>query len=98
MAVAIVGRAITVWEAIQKRSHEPIYKTYTKIEAKGLRATTLLLQSWKVITKGGAIEKRSHEPIYKTYTKNEAKGQICYRKVGRAITKGGGAKEKSLIQ
>ena len=22
--VAIVGRAITVWEAIQKRSHEPI--------------------------------------------------------------------------
>ena len=23
-----------------KRSHEPIYKTYTKIEAKGLRATT----------------------------------------------------------
>ena len=33
--------------SIQKRSHEPIYKTYTKIEAKGLRATT----------KGGAIEK-----------------------------------------
>ena len=23
------------------------YKTYTKIEAKGLRATTLLSQSWK---------------------------------------------------
>ena len=39
--------AITVWEAIQKRSHEPIYKTYTKIEAKRLRATTLLSQSWK---------------------------------------------------
>jgi hypothetical protein len=36
-----------MWEAIQKRSHEPIYKTYTKIEAKGLRATTLLSQSWK---------------------------------------------------
>ena len=33
--------------AIQKRSHEPIYKTYTKIEAKELRA----------ITKGGAIKK-----------------------------------------
>ena len=47
IAVAIVGRAITVWEAIQKRSHEPIYKTYTKIEAKGFRATTLLSQSWK---------------------------------------------------
>ena len=44
IAVAIVGRAITIWEAIQKRSHEPIYKTYTKIEAKGLRATTLLSQ------------------------------------------------------
>ena len=48
IAVAIVGRAITIWEEIQKRSHdEPIYKTYTKIEAKGLRATTLLSQSWK---------------------------------------------------
>ena len=30
VSLAIVGRAITVWEAIQKRSHEPIYKTYTK--------------------------------------------------------------------
>jgi hypothetical protein len=46
-AIAIVGRAITIWEAIQKRSHEPIYKTYTKNEAKGLRATTLLSQKWK---------------------------------------------------
>ena len=46
-AIAIVGRAITIWEAIQKRSHEPIYKTYTKIEAKRLRVTTLLSQSWK---------------------------------------------------
>ena len=42
-----VGRAITVWEAKQKRSHEPIYKNYTKIIAKGSRATTLLSQSWK---------------------------------------------------
>ena len=47
MAVVIVGRAITIWEAIQKRSHVPIYKTYTKNEANGLRATTLLSQSWK---------------------------------------------------
>ena len=39
IAVAIVGRAITIWEAIQKRSYEPIYKTHTKIEAKRLRAT-----------------------------------------------------------
>ena len=45
IAVAIVRRAITIWEAIQKRSHEPIYKTYTKKLAKGLRATTLLSQS-----------------------------------------------------
>jgi hypothetical protein len=43
IAVAIVGRAITIWEAIQKRSHEPIYKTHTKIEAKRLRATTLAI-------------------------------------------------------
>ena len=43
VAVAIVGRAITIWEAIQKRSHEPIYKTYTKIEAKRLRATTFAI-------------------------------------------------------
>jgi hypothetical protein len=47
IAIAIVRRAITIWEAIQKRSHEPITKTYTKNEAKGLRATTLLSQSWK---------------------------------------------------
>ena len=46
-SVAIVGRAITIWEAIKKRSHELIYKTYTKNEAKGLRATTLLSQSLK---------------------------------------------------
>jgi hypothetical protein len=39
----IVGRAITIWEAIQKRSHEPIYKTPTKIEAKRLRATTFAI-------------------------------------------------------
>ena len=32
IAVAIFGRAITIWEAIQKRSYEPIYKTYTKLE------------------------------------------------------------------
>ena len=31
IAVVIVDRAIIIWEAIQKRSHEPIYKTYTKI-------------------------------------------------------------------
>ena len=43
IAVAIFGRAITVWEAIQKRSHKPIYKTRTKIEAKRLRATTLAI-------------------------------------------------------
>jgi hypothetical protein len=53
--ISLSIRAITVWEAIQKRSHEPIYKTYTNIEAKGLRATTF----GRAITKVGAIEKRS---------------------------------------
>ena len=52
MAFAIVVRAITIWEAIQKRSHEPIYKTHTKIEAKRLRGINrerqiLLSQYWK---------------------------------------------------
>ena len=27
IAVAIVKRAKSIWEAIQKRNHEPIYKT-----------------------------------------------------------------------
>ena len=43
IAVAIVGRAITIWEEVQKRSHEQIYKTHTKIEAKRLRATTFAI-------------------------------------------------------
>jgi hypothetical protein len=38
----IVGRVITIWEAIQKRSHEPIYKTHSKIDAKRLRATNFV--------------------------------------------------------
>ena len=52
------GREITIWEAIQKRSHVPIYKTYTKIEAKRLRATTFAIcKVGKTITKWGEIEK-----------------------------------------
>ena len=43
IAVATVGRAITIWEAKQKRSQEPIYKTPTKIEEKRLRATTFAI-------------------------------------------------------
>ena len=43
IAVAIVGRVIPIWEVIQKRSHEPIYKTYTKIWAKRLRATSFAI-------------------------------------------------------
>ena len=53
ITVAIVGRAITIWEAIQKRSHEPIYKTHTNIEAKRLRATTFAI----AITKWGERKK-----------------------------------------
>ena len=30
IAIAIVGRSINIWEVIQKRSHERIYKTHTK--------------------------------------------------------------------
>ena len=36
-------RAITIWEAIQKKSHEPIYKTHIKFESKRLRATTFAI-------------------------------------------------------
>ena len=42
-AVTIVGRAITIWEAIENRTHEPIYKTDTKNEAKRLRATLFVI-------------------------------------------------------
>ena len=49
--IAIVKRAITIWEAIQKRSHEPIYKTDTKIEAMGLRAIT----KWEAIEKSSIL-------------------------------------------
>ena len=41
IAVAIVGREITIWEAIQKKSYEPIYKTHKKI--KRLRATSFAI-------------------------------------------------------
>ena len=34
VVVAIVGRAIIIWEAVQKRNLEPICKTYTKNKAK----------------------------------------------------------------
>ena len=37
----IVGSAITIWEAIQKRIHEPIYKMDTKNEAKRLKTTAI---------------------------------------------------------
>ena len=47
IAAAIVGRAITIWKAIQKNRHERIYKTNTKIEAKILRATTFAIAKLK---------------------------------------------------
>ena len=43
VTVAIVQRAITIWEVIQERSHEPIYITHTKIEAKRLRAISFAI-------------------------------------------------------
>jgi hypothetical protein len=47
ITIAIVERGITIWEAIQKRSHELIYKTHTKIKAKKLRATTFAIVKLK---------------------------------------------------
>ena len=35
--------ALSIWEAIPERSHEPIYKNHTKIEAKRLGATTFAI-------------------------------------------------------
>ena len=43
IAVAIVKIAITIWEAIQEKSHGPICKTDTKNGAKRLRATTFAI-------------------------------------------------------
>ena len=43
IAVIIVGQAITILEAIQKRNHEPIYETDTKNIAKRLRAITFAI-------------------------------------------------------
>ena len=45
--VAIVGRAITIREAIQKRSQVSIYKTDTKNVAKSLGATTFAIAKLK---------------------------------------------------
>ena len=43
IAIVIVGRAITIRRAIQKRSHESIKKNDTKNEAKRLRTTTFAI-------------------------------------------------------
>ena len=47
IAVAIVGRAITIWLAMQERSHEQIYKTNTKNEAKRLWSKTFAIKKLK---------------------------------------------------
>ena len=36
-----------MWEAIQKRSHEPICKTYTKFKVKRLKATAFAIAKSK---------------------------------------------------
>ena len=43
IAIAIVGRAINVRRAIQKRIDESMYKINTSNEAKRLRATTFAI-------------------------------------------------------
>ena len=56
-ATTIAGEAITIWEAIQKRSHEPIYKTHTK-KSKEIKSDNLCYRkAGRVITRWGAIEK-----------------------------------------
>ena len=58
IAVAIFGRAITIWEAIQKRSHEPIYKTNKKNWSKEIKSDNFCYRKvGRAITKWWAIEK-----------------------------------------
>ena len=47
IAVAIVERAITIWGAIQKSSHEPTYKIDTKMKQRDKERQFLLSQSLK---------------------------------------------------
>ena len=74
IAVAKVGRAITIWEAIQKISQEPIYKTHTKIEAKRIRPTFFAIAK---------LEQRYLNG------EQYRKVQYCYRNIGKiTICKG----------
>ena len=57
MAVIIVGRAITISGTNTERRQELIYKTYTKNEAKILRATSFTIAKLEgAINKWIAIE------------------------------------------
>ena len=47
IAITIVGRAITHWRAIKKRSHKSMYKTDTKLKQRVYERQLLLSQSWK---------------------------------------------------
>ena len=52
-------------ESITEKSHEPIYKTNTKIKAKILRATTFAIAGraitkWKAIWEKSNIEKNNN--------------------------------------
>ena len=44
---AIVGRAITIWEAIQKEAMDQSTKLIQKLKQRGLERQLLLSQSWK---------------------------------------------------
>ena len=70
-----VKRAITIWGAIWKRSHEPTYKTNTKKCSKEVKSDNFCYHKVeRAITLLEAIEKRSHEPTYKTNKKNKQRG------------------------
>ena len=56
ICIATVGRAITIWRAIHKRSHVWMYKSNTKSKAKRLRAITFAITKfWRATTKSKAI-------------------------------------------
>ena len=56
--IAIVGRAITILEARQKRSHQSMYKPINKISSKEVKSDNFSnCKVWRAITKWRAIEK-----------------------------------------
>ena len=47
MAITIVGRAITLWREIRKRSYESTYQKIQKIKQRRYEKQLMLSHSWK---------------------------------------------------